>query len=212
MVAINGFCQSQKIAIDSLKQMLPYVKKDTAKVNIFNTIANEFKEMNPDSTAYYATKATNLSQKVNYNFGLATAYYNLGNANIILGNYKKATSFFDKAQLGFENELKTNSDSDAKRIKNGLAKVLASQGMVFSQQSNYFMALELYQKALKIYLEIGEKRSLSKVYNNMGVVYKSQQKQSEALQYFKKALQIQQEIGEPAAAFSLMNIGVIYAE
>lgn len=212
LFAMNGFSQSQMPSIDGLKRMLPHAQTDTAKVNLYNTIADKFKELDPDSTAYYATKSYKLSQKANYNFGLATAYFNLGNSNIILGNYKKANFYFDKAQLCFENELADNSDIDPKRIKNGMAKVLASHGVVFSQQSNYFMALELYQKALKIYLEIGEKHSVSKSYNNIGVVYKSQQKNTEALYYFKKALEIQLEIGEPAAAVSLMNIGVIYAE
>lgn len=212
IVSINGFCQSQKTSIDSLKQILPSIKNDTAKVNVFNTIADQFKELNPDSTAYYASKAAGLSQKINYNFGLANSYINTGNSNIILGNYRKANQYFDRAQLGFENELTSNSGIDIKRIKNGLARVFASQGVVFSQESNYYMALEMYQKALKIYFEIGQKANISKAYNNIGIVYKSQQKNTEALNYFKKALKIQQKIDEPSAAVSLTNIGVIYAE
>ena len=210
--ALNGFCQSQNTTIDSLKRVLPYVKTDTAKVNLLNTIADKFKESNPDSTAFYATKATVLSQKVNYNFGLANSYINTGNSNIILGNYRNANTYFSKAQSGFEKLLEANSEIDVKRIKNGLARAYASKGVVFSQESNYYMALEMYQRALKMYIDIGQKINISKAYNNIGIVYKSQQKNTEALDYFKKALQIQQEIGEQSAAVTLTNIGVIYAE
>ena len=212
MVFLNGFCQTKTTTIDSLKNILPSIKSDTAKVNLLNNIADKFKELNPDSTAYYASKANVLSQKINYNFGLANSYVNLGNSNIILGNYSKAKQYFGKAQLGFKAELDSKSEIDINRIKNGLGKAFASQGVIFSQESNYYMALEMYEKALKIYLEIGQKTNASKAYNNIGVVYKSQQKNKEALNYFKKAFKIQQENNDPSAAVSLTNIGVIYAE
>ncbi len=207
-----AFSQTQSTSIDSLKRILPYSKNDTARVNLYNTIADKYKELNPDSTTFYATKATLLSQKVNYNFGLANSYINSGNSNIILGNYKNANQYFAKAQLCFEKLLESNSEIETKRLKNGLARAFASQGVVFSQESNYYMALEMYQKALKLYLEISQKQNISKAYNNIGIVYKSQQKNDEALNYFKKALQIQQEIGEQSVAVTLTNIGVIYAE
>lgn len=200
------------MAIDSLKDVLSVVKSDSAKVNTYNNIADKYKESNPDSTAFYAIKAATLARKTNYNFGLANAYINSGNSNIILGNYRRANQYFNKAQLAFEKLLTSSSEIDAKQIKNGLARAFASQGIVFSQESNYYMALEMYQKALIIYLEIGQKINVSKAYNNIGIVYKSQQNNTKALEYFQKAFAIQEEIGEQTAAVTLTNIGVIYVE
>ena len=210
--SIAGFCQSQNMQVDSLKRVLKYAKIDTVKANIFNSIADKFKESNPDSTRFYAAKANLLSQKINYSFGLANANLNIGNSNIILGNYKLAIQNFQKAQSIFEKLLESNTDIDPKRLKNGLAKAFASQGIVYSQQSNYFNALDYYQKALSIYLEINQKPSICKAYNNIGIVYKSQLNYPKALEYFQKALIMQQEIGEQSAAVTLTNIGVIYTE
>lgn len=212
ILSVSAFSQSNSTAIDSLRRVLAVVKSDTAKVNTFNSIADKYKESNPDSTAFYALKAAALAQKTNYNFGLSNSFINSGNANIILGNYRQANQYFNKAQLAFESLLSSNSDIDAGRIKNGLGRAFASQGIVFSQESNYYMALEMYQKALKIYLEIGQKINVAKAYNNIGIVYKSQQNNIKALEYFKKAFAIQEEIGEQTAAVTLTNIGVIYAE
>jgi tetratricopeptide (TPR) repeat protein len=209
---LNGICLAQNTKIDSLKRVLPATKTDTAKVNIYNKIADKFKESNPDSTRFYAAKAILLAQKTNYTFGQANAFLNVGNANIVLGNFKIANQNFEKAQTLFEKLLDNNETIDNKLIKNGLARALASQGVVFSQQSVYFNALEMYQKALKIYLEINQKTNICKAYNNIGIVYKSQQNNGQALEYFKKALAIQLQIGEPTAAVTLTNIGVIYAE
>jgi tetratricopeptide (TPR) repeat protein len=212
MLGATAFCQSSSTAVDSLKRVLSVVKIDTVKVNVFNSIADKYKESNPDSTAYYALKAADLAQKKSYYFGLANAYINSGNSNIILGNYRQANLYFGKAQSVFEALLTADSEIEMKRIQNGLARAFASQGIVFSQESNYYMALEMYQKALQIYLEIGQKINISKAYNNIGIVYKSQQNNTKALEYFKRAFKLQEEIGEQTAAVTLTNIGVIYAE
>lgn len=200
---------SQKTAIDSLKRVLLVAKADTTKVNLYNHIANHFKESNPDSTAYYATKAASLSQKIDYPLGLANSYLNKGNSNIILSNYRQAKIDFEKAKMSFMQQLE---DNESKEIKNGLARSYASLGVIYSEENNYTVALVNYQKALQIYQEIGQKNNISKAYNNIGIIYKSQRNLTKALDYFKKALQIQEETGEQAAAMSLTNIGVIYFE
>ena len=206
----NSYGQNKEI--DSLKRVLQVAKIDTIKVNIFNAIADKFKNSNPDSTSIYSNKASLLSQKIKYNFGLANAFINKGNSNIILGNYPIAIQDFTKAQQLFESLINDGSEINLKLLKNGLARSYGSCGIIYSQQSNYYLALENYQKALKIYQEIGEKKSVAKAYNNIGVVYKSQQNNVKAIEYFKKAFKIQEEIGEQTAAVTLTNIGVIYFE
>lgn len=210
LITFSTISYSQTTAIDSLKGVLRVAKIDTSKVTIYNNLANNFKEINPDSTTYYASKAMILSQKTNNSFGLATSYINNGNANIVLGNYKNAASFFNKAKTEFQKLL--DADDENKKAKNGLARSLASLGVIYSQEGNYYVALENYQSALKLYQEIGDKNSISKAYNNIGVVYKSQLNPTKALEYFKKALKIQQEIGEQTVPVTLTNIGVIYFE
>lgn len=206
----STLCWSQKSEIDSLKRVLKVVKADTTKVNLYNHIADKFKESNPDSTFFYAKKAMKLSEKINYGFGLANSHINIGNSNIIIGNYKEAKNEFKKAQITFENLLENSVEN--KEYKNGLARAFASQGVIYSEESNYYMALELYQKALKLYQEIGQKNNISKAYNNIGIVYKSKQNNAKALEYLKKALTIQEEIGEQTVPVTLTNIGVIYFE
>ena len=210
VLAFAGVGHSQNKDIDSLKRVLRVAKIDTSKVNLYNHLADKFKEINPDSTSFYADKATLLSKKIDYGFGLATSYINKGNSNIILGNYKKAKRDFLQAQTTFQSLL--DDDSDNKKLKNGLARAFASAGVVFSEENNYYMALENYQKALQLYQEIGQKNNISKAYNNIGIVYKSQANNSKALEYLKKALKIQEEIGEQTVAVTLTNIGVIYFE
>jgi tetratricopeptide (TPR) repeat protein len=193
-----------------LKRVIKITKIDTAKVNIYNHLAFEFKENAIDSSFYYATKAEGLARKIKYDDGIAAAAINQGNVHIILGNYPDAKKAFTKAQQLYQKLLDDNSEN--KSFKNGLARSYASLGVIYSQESNYYAALENYEKALKIYQEINQKNSVSKAYNNIGVVYKSQGNNAKALEYFKKALQIQEATGEQTVPVTLTNIGVIYFE
>ena len=211
IVLLLTYCNSlaQHKTIDSLKRVLIANKTDTSKVNLYNRIADQFKESNPDSTLHYAAKAIVLAQKNHFALGIANGQINQGNANILLGNYSKAKYYFEKAKNGFQSLLE---DKESPIAKNGLARAMASLGVIYSEEGNYALALENYQKALKIYIEIGQKNNISKAYNNIGVVYKSERNLPKALEYFKKALAIQEEIGEQAAAMSMTNIGAIYFE
>ena len=201
---------SQQATIDSLKRVYKVTKIDTSKVNILNKLASEFKEINPDSTAFFANKAFQLSVKLNYSFGQANGEVNLGNASIILGNYADAKNHFQKAKTIFNSLIK--SDQKNKTFIFGLARCYSSLGVVFSQEGNYYEAIDNYQKGLKYYQKINHKTGISKSYNNIGIVYKSRQNNTKALEYFKKALKIQEEIGEQSMPVTLTNIGVIYFE
>jgi tetratricopeptide (TPR) repeat protein len=207
---LSSVSQAQHTQIDSLKRVLSVAKVDTVKINCYNNLANLYKESNSDSTHFYAQKAISLSSKIKYAFGLANAYINLGNHAIIMGNYAEALTHFKNAQSKYEFLLQENPND--KLVKNGLARALASAGVVYTQENNYYMALENYQKALKVYQEIGQKINISKALNNIGIVYKSQFNYPKALEYLKKAHQIQEAIGEQNAPVTITNIGVIYFE
>jgi len=183
---------------------------DTASVNDYNKRANRLRDTHPDSTAFYAQKAATLATSLHYDLGLAEATVNQANAAIIKGDYPAALSYLSKSKSVYS-KLLENAADDVK-VKNGLARTYATSGIVYTQQSNYFMALESYQKALKLYEETADKTSISKALNNIGIVYKSQSNYPKALQYLKQAAKLQTAIGEPNAAMTLTNIGVIAFE
>jgi len=206
----SGLCLAQQTTSESLKDNLVAAKTDTAKANVYNHLADYFKQSQPDSVAFYAQKAEALSAKINYTPGLANAYINQGNFSIITGKYKNALNQFKKAQTAFEKLL--DEDPDNKDFKNGLARAFASCGVVYSEESNHYMALENYQKALKLYEETGKQTDISKALNNIGIVYKAQQDYPKALEYLKKAQRLQNQLDEKNEPVTLTNIGVIYFE
>ncbi len=204
--------EAQNTGIDSLKKVLRNTKVDSTKINSYIALAKEYTETSPDSAYFFAYKATSIATKTNDNFSLANAAMTLGNVNIIKSNYKQALVHFNEAIDFYKKSVETNSPTDYKKIKNGLARAYASIGVVYSEVNNYSIALDHYLKALKTYQEIDQKNSISKVYNNIAVVYKSQKNYTKAREYLLKALKIQTEIREATLPVTLMNLGSVNFE
>ncbi|RZJ73686.1 tetratricopeptide repeat protein [Flavobacterium sp.] len=206
-IAIGFGAHAQMAQLDSLKRVVKSTKSDTARVNALNKISNHFRESYPDSTRVYAVKAQTLSTNIDYDFGLASAYQNNGNAQIILGEYKKALASFGKSQSLFT-DLLENDESNVS-IKNALGRTFASSAVVHSEQSDYARSLTDYQKALQLFTETANKPMMARVYNNISVVYKSQGNRDKALEHLKHAFDLQQQTGDLSAATTLMNMGAI---
>ncbi|WP_291127727.1 tetratricopeptide repeat-containing sensor histidine kinase [Flavobacterium sp. UBA7682] len=201
LFSMVSWSQNQKI--DSLVSLLNKTRNDIDKAQLLNAIADQYKTSDPKLMLDYAQKAYDLAQKINYELAEGNALLNLGNANIISGNYPKALQHFTDAQHLFETLVVKN---DIER-QNGLAKALGSIGIVFSEQSNYAKALQYYLKAVKIYEQIKDEEKCAKLYNNIGVVYQSQSADFKALEYFIKTQKIQEKLKDANIGITYTNIG-----
>ena len=103
ILASHHISVAQSHSIDSLRAMLNTAGQDTNRVNILNSLSYELLYSDTDTTIYYATQAKNLSEKLNYSKGSASAYLRLGQAYNNLGNYDQSEMFLSKA-LAFSTE------------------------------------------------------------------------------------------------------------
>ncbi len=190
--------------------VLQKTKNDIDKVQLLNTIADEYKAGNPKLMQQYAKEALQLATKINYSVAKGNALLNLGNSNILLGNYPQALQFFSEAQIVFEKAIDNAANENSKEINNGLARAYGSLGVVFSEQNNYAKALQYHLKAVKIYEADKDLAKCARVYNNIGVVYKSQGEDFKALNYFIKCLKIQEKMGDNTVGITTTNVGNIY--
>lgn len=210
LVIVNfTFGYAQNRAIDSLLVALQHAKNDIDRAQTLNAIADAYKTSDPKLMQQYATKALQLSQKIQYKTEEGTAQLNLGNSAIILGNYAQALRCFARAQSIFEDELESSAENKLV-IKKGLAKAYGSIGIVFAEQSNYAKALLYHLKSVTIYEEIKELKKCAQVYNNIGVAYQSQGEVFKALAYFIKAQKLQELFNDRHVGITLTNIANCY--
>lgn len=193
--------------LDSLKSKLANENSLNNRVVLLNKIAEEYQDSDPKLMLYYAKKALVNAKNTDNILQKGYAYLNVGNANIILGDYNNALEHFHRAK----NLLETNHTF--KRTidyKNALAKAYGSIGVVFSEKSNYSKALEYYRKSIHVYRETNKLENVGVLLNNIGIVYLSQAQEDKALSNFQKCLKIQQKLKNPSIGITLTNIGNIY--
>lgn len=199
---------SQQQEIDSLKRILEASENDIEKSQVLNQISDLYKTQSPVLMMNFANQALEISQKIKNKEQEANAYLNLGNSQIISGNYPMALEHFTNAKNLFE-ELKSEPENKQKN-QDGLARAYGSIGIVFSEQSNYSKALEYHLKALNLYEKSDDKVRLARIYNNVGIVYKARKEEFKALEYFLKAKELQGKIEDKTIGITTTNIANIY--
>lgn len=161
-----------------------------------------FSKAESDSAVYYIKLRAELDS-TNVEWQLDAGLF-IGN---YLGELEDEMSFF----LGrLSNALQRKGE-----ISDEAAAYYNIIGAVYDVQDEYTQALEYYNKALKIYMELyGEQHpSVATSYNNIGWIYEAQEDYIKALEYYNKALQMWKiAYGEqhPDVVMSYKNIGQIY--
>ncbi len=200
---------AQNERMDSLNIALKRAKNDIDKVETLNAIADEYKTSDPQKMLQFAQQALQLAIKIKHKAAEGNAYLNIGNANIISGNYSIALQNFNSAAFLFEN-LSSANPEQAIAIKKGLAKAYGSKGIIFSEQSNYTKALHFYLKSVKIYEALNDQARCATIYNNIGIIFKSQSSDFKALEYFVKAQKIKEKLNDPTISITITNIANCY--
>lgn len=204
---------SQNKILDSLKNELQKVTSDTAKATLLNEIAVEYTENDPAIMQQHAQKALDFSKAKHLKKHEASAWVNMGNAQLMMSRYAEALKSFTNAQSVYEGLLRVADKQNTAELKDGLGRAYGSIGVVCSEQGDYAKALEYYFKTLKIYEELKKDEYVSVVTNNIGIVYQAQKETGKALEYFGKAQWLQKKTGDyESMGVTLTNIGKIYLE
>jgi CHAT domain-containing protein/Tfp pilus assembly protein PilF len=109
----------------------------------------------------------------------------------------------------FGGELIAQGNTQKQRKEEAIG--LIKQGLQFDNQGRYQEALELYEKALVICKEIGDKALLGITLNNIGTVYNNLGQYQKALDYFQQSLVIRKHLGDKSGESATLNgIGGVY--
>src|SRR5690606_26544618 len=93
----------------------------------------------------------------------------------------------DSSLIHLQNALKLNRSY---KDKNWEADLIYGIGYCYFTMQNYKLAIENFEKAIRLADEIGNQNILGKAYNNIGLIYSYQNKTKIALEYYHKSLKI----------------------
>lgn len=178
---------SQQLLIDSLLEKRhrletsnKYVATDTNYIKTLNDLAKSYVYLNKDSTNSIATRALELSKKINFKKGIAGSKLALGIASIFEGDFDS----------GFENADEARKISETISADTIYLKSLNAIGM------GYFMKTD-YPKGYE-YCQLGKKRAEELKNNEMAMIFNLNIATSfailndpeQALPYYEKCLEL----------------------
>lgn len=217
-LANNTFCQSNN-SIDGIQQLLLSDKEDTTKVNHLNKLCREYQKIgNYKSTFSYADNALKLARNLNYPYGIANAYHNIG-------IFYRHESNYDKAMENYLNALKIREKISDKQ---GAFDSYTNLGVIYnlqynSDKNNSDKSLKYFFLALKMAQEINDKQSMAMSYNNIGNIYSDKGKlhnsdsltsyrnYQKALENYFSSLKLSTKGSyKKGIASSYFNIGIVY--
>jgi two-component system NarL family sensor kinase len=187
---------------DSLLQRLKSAKEDTAAVNLYLNLGDQFEQADALAARDYYYRAAALSKKINYPTGVIAGYTRYSSYFIMTGVYDSAI-FYNELSLAIAREIKDS-------LNTGIA--LFNIGVAHGHLSNFEKATEYCLEGRKMiegknpWIEVQLNDRLQVLYNQM-VQYEK------AIVFGEKSVQQSRDLKLPSMlAQALINLSLSYIQ
>jgi tetratricopeptide (TPR) repeat protein len=179
---------------------------DTAQISHLNQLALSCCiRGNADSALKIENDAITLAEQIKDYKGLGIAYNNLATAYFIKREYHSALLNFQKAEKAYE-KLGEKGKGDAEAI-------MASIGFIHEALGEYAIALEYYNRSLKMAKTLGDKKKVAVAIGNIGNIYNIQGEDAKAMDCYLKSLDLKAEVGDKEGVVkTASNIALKYKD
>lgn len=171
-----------------------------SEINKLNEESFEIKHSNPKLALEKSRVALENSLKINYQYGIAKSYINIGWINLINGDIHSCISYCKNAV-----EIFSELDNDS-----GIASGYNILSNAYCTLSQYNLAIKYAFESAKIYEYLKNEKARASVFNNIGNIYETIGNYKDALEFYFKSLEIKEKFDDKKAiAFTLTNIGLV---
>lgn len=193
---------AQNAEADSLRAVVSEkTTEDTNRVNSLLALAWILRVETPVEAMDYSTEALELSAKLNFLRGKATAQSTIGVIHYRGGNLPEALRAHLQA-LQLREEIGD---------QNGVAKSCINIGNIYTDMGSTKQAMDSYQHAMGILETTGDEERLAMVCLNIGGLYLAQGENENARSFCNRTAEIARSLGDVLLeAQALNNSGVCY--
>lgn len=199
----SAFAQNERKA-DSLKALLKENQSDTERANIYNKLADYYRQKDAIQHQEYALKGIETSRAINFSRGLANGYNMYGQVCENSARYESALKYYDSSmtkwkQMGNESEE---------------AHMLLNMANVYNRMGDYPSAADYTIRSLKKQEKLKNEFGVAVCKLTLGNVYYQQDDIDGALRSYKEAYQ-GNKLSKKNPDFEgavLGNIGAMYEQ
>jgi len=198
------FCQENNSYrnLDNIYIQVNALSNDSSKVLKLADLSSEYLDTQLDSALILGQRALDLSEKLNYKYGIAISLFQLGTILGNLANYDKAIEY---SLISYDLFNKMGKLKEKARVLNSLGNINRKAG-------KYKESLEYFLISLQIYSELNDSVKIAGGVDNLGTLYQELRDYDKSLEYFFKSLEIRQklEMDNELILINLMNLGIVY--
>lgn len=209
---------------DSLMQRLPELK-GKEKADVLNRLARLNVRNEQEKAFEFGNEAMELSLKLNYQEGVATALLHMSTAHYYLSDYTQAIDYLEQSleirekmqdsvmindalnKIGanyrfigkYEESLnylfRSLRISDLLKDSLKMAGVFNNIGIVYRHLADFEKALDYYTRSYEIYTRLNHLRGIAQLSNNIGIIYRWQGEYEKAMEFYQRSLNIDLKLG-----------------
>jgi|GEM_PF-2494423 len=192
---------AQKPVLDSLREINRTQLEPVQKLDAVLRLARSSRLSDFNERLFVSNQGIYLAKALNDSVKLAEMYRYKGVSYYFQGQFDSTAHYlYSSIQI-----------LEIKKDKQQLGESLNALGKLYRKKKEFQRATNAYDRAMKLFTEIGDSSGIATIYNESGVVYEYTGDYNEAMRRYRASLEIQQlrkdDIG---ISYSLSNIGYLY--
>lgn len=188
---------------DSLLKLLPAMKEDSAAVEFFINLGQQYESSETELAKYYYRKAGAISEKIKYPAGVVKYIFNYTFVLNLQGRYDS----------GLQLNLKAVDISRKLKDSMLLGKALFNTGTSYRQITQFENAIRFYEEGRKVFAGYGDSLLMARGYDVLQLLYYNLENYDKAISYGEAAVKWLRTIDDPVwLGTALNNLGMSYAK
>ncbi|WP_428330135.1 tetratricopeptide repeat-containing sensor histidine kinase [Mucilaginibacter sp.] len=159
---------------------------DTTNIRLLNQLSTQYLYNDADSSLYFAQEALKLAEYQKLNVGQAEALNSISKTYYVMGNY----------MLSLDAATRLMALSHKINYQPGIGWAYQVIGLIYLAQNKTDIAIANFNKAIAIFISIGDKSKTGKVYFDIALSYDETGHPQKAFLYLDKALQLAKQTND----------------
>ncbi|CAN5697412.1 hypothetical protein BH11BAC1_BH11BAC1_04280 [soil metagenome] len=219
---VSTFANAQKqgqAKIDSISIELKNYKQkcadiclaDSNKVILLNSLSQELKTLNPDTSLFLTNQALQIAEKIKWLIGIAQSNNFLASLLQARGNYIDAIEHANTAIAIWKKLLHANENSN--RILEKLASTEGNLATIYLKTGEYAEALEYFLQINSIFEKLSLKSKSAMTIGNIAIVYFRLKDFNKSIEYSNRSLKLSEDANDEMGVYrACTNLGICYKE